>query len=124
MEQMKILHFEDDPNSAEIVERMLSKHAPESTYLNEDAPYCASPIIALEQPDVLICDYQFKHATLHAGLLDGIRRFKGLTYVLSSYPKDVIKKLVPELPDNVRIFDKSDVGALIDDICADMLVTV
>lgn len=122
MEQMKILHFEDDLATSKLVERIIANRIPESEYLHEEVPYCASPIIALEQPDILICDYQFEHATLREGLLDGIRRCKGIIYVLSSHSKATIEKLVPELPTTVRVFNKTNVAGLIDDICECTLV--
>lgn len=113
---MKILHFEDDPTQSLLVEKRLSSEFPEIEYLHEDAPYCACPIVALDRPDVLICDYQFRHATLKAGLLDAIRKFKGLIYILSGNDPETIRSLVPDLPANVKIFSKMDMAGLVEDI--------
>jgi len=118
---MKVLHFEDDNVTSLLTRKVLAKNFPAMQYVHVDSPYCACPHIALEKPDVLICDYQFEQDTLVAGLLSGILKFKGTTYILSSCDQDQIRKEVPEIPENVKFFTKIQLPALMKDIKERML---
>ena len=113
---MKVLHFEDDKMTSILTKKVLAKNFPEMKYVHVDSPYCACPHIALEQPDLLICDYQFEQDTLVAGLLSGILKFKGTTYILSACDSEQIKREVPDLPHNVKFFTKIQLPELVKDI--------
>mgnify|MGYP001097299462 CR=1 FL=1 len=113
---MKILHFEDELSVSLAVERSLLRSFPQTEYVLVNSPYCAGLHMALEKPDVLICDYQFEKDTLCVGILDVILEFKGLVYVFSSWSPEEIKKTVPTLPDSVKIFSKFHLREMIEDI--------
>ena len=111
------MHFEDCATASDITRRSLEKNlAGPVEYLHHDSPYCACPQIAMKSPDVLICDYQFSHDTLAAGLIDGIKSFKGITYVLSSLLPSEVRRLVPDLPASVKVFQKGHLPDLISDL--------
>jgi len=113
----RVMHFEDNAAASEITRISLEHHLPDGVeYLHHDTPYCACPQIAIKDPDVLICDYQFEHSTLKSGLIDGIKSFKGPVYVLSSHAPSEIRRLVPELPDSVRVYQKGRLLDLISDL--------
>lgn len=117
---MKVLHFEDNEAQAKMVEVQLKKAVPDLQYECETLPYCAGPIVAIEQPDVLIADYFFKNCDLRKGLLPALQKFKGKVYVLSAEPAEKIRKrlrtICPEILDHIKIFCKTHLSELVNDI--------
>lgn len=110
---MKILHFDENTRAGEEIKAQLPGC---SRYVTENAPYLASPIIALEQPDIIICDYYFKHCTLEKGLISRLRRFKGDVYILTDGSPDKILKALKGVLPRIKIYSKKDLGGLIADI--------
>ena len=124
---MKLLHFEDDKNQSLIFHRLLTRAIPGIQYQLEEEPYCASPIVTIENPDALICDYYFKdNANLEMGLIDAIKRFDGYVAILSAEHPATIRSILESHGvslDKVKVFRKDNVSALIEDImlnCGEM----
>lgn len=126
---MKILHFEDSEIDAKVTELAIKNEMPSAKYVHENEPYCAWPITVIEKPDILICDYSFKHSTLERGLCDAIRRFNGPVYIFSGVPLHTIYSTLEKcfegsIPENIKIYQKGSTRALVNDIIKGQAVTV
>lgn len=121
---MKVMHFEDEDNISVLMRKILQVNIPNSEYVRVSSPYCAGLHISLENPDVLVCDYQFERDTMCVGLLEEVLKFKGPVYVLSSFSPSEIRRKMPELPSSVVVYTKAKMSKLVEDLKSKVKLTV